>query len=459
MIKIKNIQTIFIVLFAFLAFISKAKAGDSTTTPETTTATSTPQVLSIQTPSIPPIIASVKLAKEQLANVTLNHELLAVYKKNTKKLLRYDLGNKDIALAILDPITNSTYITIGRQKGKTMVFPDTNVDVKLIKFNGVNSKFQVNRPAGGKIVALKYLISNPESGSKAKIEAGLSPSIYVPFSSDFSQPDVLTYGANYLNSIITQVTNELKYLPSNSIPGKEITQAIPPALIKALVYAEHTDTGQVLYGNNTQGTIDQLNILFALNEGDAYKYSVSSAGARGIAQFMPGTYKGLVDRHPEAGLIKDFVEGMSDHKNSIKAMYMLLDDYAGTVRVKAANSFAEGRVFEYGAASYNGGTTRVARAVNTFGTDWNLNNSNRVGVLQTQVNTLTSQVKSLKAKIKKAGKIEKASLQTELSSTQNQLAVATDQLTNYKSAILRNETVNYLNKIYKVIQFFNDQQI
>ncbi len=450
------------ILVLFFALTTQVKAENSTTVPIATLYnlnSSTTPSSTLTAPILPPIISAVKEAKEKLSSVILNHQLLPVYKKNTKTLLRYNLGSKDIALAIQDPTTNTTIITIGRQNGKKMIFPDPAVDVSLIRFNGVNSKFQVRKPAGGKILALKYLISNPESGSKAKIEAGLIPSLYVPFSNDFAQPDVLKYGADYLNGIITQVTNELKYLPSNSIPGKEITQAIPPALIKALVYAEHTDTAQVLYGNNTQGTIDQLNILFALNEGDTYKYSVSSAGARGIAQFMPGTYKGLVERHPEAGLIKDFVEGMSDHKNSIKAMYMLLDDYAGTVRVKAANSFAEGRVFEYGAASYNGGTTRVARAVNTFGTAWNSDQSGPLNSLRTQVNTLTSQVKNLKVKIKKANKTEKAILQTELNSAQNQLATASNQLTNYKSAILRNETVNYLNKIYKVIQFFNDHQI
>lgn len=458
--KNKIISSFILVVFSVLA--SQASAENNTTTPIATlynlNSTSTPET-SLPAPVVPNIILAVKEAKEKLSSVVLNHQLLPVYKKNTKTLLRYNLGDKDIALAILDPQTNTTIITIGRQNGKKMVFPDPAVDVSLVKFNGVNSKFQVNRPVGGKILALKYLISNPESGSKAKIEAGLIPSLYVPYSNDFAEPEVLKYGADYLSGIISQVTNELKSLPSNSVPGKEITQAIPPALIKALVYAEHTDTGQVLYGNNTLATINQLNILFALNEGDTYKYSVSSAGARGIAQFMPGTYKGLVARHPQAGLIPDFVQGMSDHKNSIKAMYLLLDDYAGTVRVKAANGFAEGRVFEYGAASYNGGTTRVARAVNTFGTDWDSDNTNRVGALQTQVNTLTAHVKNLKAKIKKANKSEKTSLQAELNTAQDQLATATHQLTNYKSATLRNETVNYLKKIYKVIQFFNDQQI
>jgi hypothetical protein len=441
-------QKVFLVLFAILLLSPFQNVfADDTAASTVATATTTPaSIFGLQTPAVPPIIAAVKAGKEQLANVTLNHALSPVYKKNTKTLLRYNLGSKDIALAILDPSTNSTVVTVGRQNGKSIVFPDTAVGVKLVKFNGVNSKFQVNMPAGGKIVALKYLISKTESGSKKNIENGLSEAVYVPYSPDFVQPDVLAYGASYLDGVIAKVTEALKPLPSYSIPGKTLTDAIPPAMIKALVYAEHTDTTQVLYGNNTQATIDQLNILFALNESDTYKYSVSTAGARGISQFIPSTYAGLVKRHPEAELIPDFVAGMSDHVNAIKATYLLLDDYAGAVRVKASNGFAEGRVFEYGAASYNGGTTRVARAVDLFGATWNLDKNG-------EINTLQSEINSLKAKIKKtADKKAKAALQS-------QLAKATTDINILKPAALRNETVNYLAKIYKVIQFFNSQQL
>lgn len=461
---------LFFSLFIFSLILPITVLADSaTTTSDSLNASSTASslatstqgsILGLQAPAMPAIIAAIKNAKALLISVTLNHQLLPVYKKNTKKLIKYNLGNKDIALAILDPSTNNTIITVGRLNGKAMVFPDPAVDIDLIKFNGVNSKFQVNKPAGGKVVALKYLISKKDSGSKKSIESGLSEAVYVPYSSDFAQPDVLAYGANYLDGIIAKVVKDLKYLPSRSIPGKDLTDAISPALIKALVYAEHTDTSQVLYGNNTQGTIDQLNILFALNEGDAYKYSVSTAGARGIAQFMPSTYASLVKRHGEAGLMADFVAGMSDHQNAIKAMYMLLDDYAGAVRVKAQSGFAEGRVFEYGAASYNGGTARVAKAVNTFGTDWNADRSGQINALSAQAASYKSQTASLKAKIKKTSdKKQKAALQAELKTAQSQLADASNKLDEMKSASLRNETVNYLNKIYKVIQYFNDRQL
>ena len=424
----------------------QAKAGS-----ETPASSTQPQVLGLKASPVPPIIAAVSEAKTKLGEIALNHSMIPVYRniknkktgKTAKTISGYKLGDKDIALAILDPGTNQIITTVGRLNGKKMLFPDPAVDVKLAYFNGVNSRFRVNVPANGQVVALKYLISPKESGSKAAIENSLYEAVYVPYSQNFNDPAVLSYGADYLNGIIARVAKDLENTPSRSVPGLTITQAIKPALIKSLVYAEHTDTAKILKGE-IQNTVDQLNSLFALNEGDTYKYSVSSAGARGIAQFIPSTYSSLVSRHSDADLIPDFIAGMSDHKNSIKAMYLLLDDYAGAIRVKASLGFAEGRIFEYGAASYNGGTSRVAKAVNLFGENWNLDRS-------AEINSLKSDIRWLKSKIKKtADKKIKSALNSQLSS-------ATSKLADLQAGSLRNETVSYLQKIYKVIQYFNTQ--
>ncbi len=467
--KLKIFILIFAVTILFFT-INQPVLADQATTSTSTVSQISPTTSTDQpsgTPTVPLLISQINQAKTILAGIHLDHTLSPVYKniknkktgKTTKTLTSYNLVEKDIALAILNPATNSIVTTVGKQNGKTMKFSNTEVSVKLTTFNGVNSKFHVSVPEGGKILALKYLISNPDSGSKAAIENGLSEAVYVPYSSGLNDPLVLQYGADYLNNIISNVAASLQNLPSSAVPGQTVTQAIPPAMIKALVYAEHTDTAQVLRGD-VQTTINQLNILFATNQGDAYKYSVSSAGARGISQFIPSTYASLVQRHSDVGLIPDFVAGMSDHTNSIKAMYLLLDDYAGTVRVKAAQGFASGRIFDYAAASYNGGTTRVARAINAYGPDWNIDHAQEINSLQSQVNNLTSQVKSLKAKIKKTtDKKAKSSLQAQLNSAQSQLSSTSSQLSTLQAATLRNETVNYLSKIYKVISVFNNQVI
>src|SRR5579864_4360705 len=71
----------------------------------TITSSSTPMVLGLQAPIVPPLISEIKQAKLQLEAITLNHALAAVYKttknkktgKTTKIISKYNLTNKDIA--------------------------------------------------------------------------------------------------------------------------------------------------------------------------------------------------------------------------------------------------------------------------------------------------------------------------------------------------------------------------
>jgi hypothetical protein len=418
--------------------------------------TSTTQ--SVTPTTTPPLIEKIVAAKNQLLNINLNLSLVPVYKKNSGKLLRYELGSKDIALAILDPVTNNIIITTGKQNGKSMNFEQSLAKVKLTKFNGVNSKFKVELPENGIVLALKYFITPTESGLKTKIENDAYQVTYTPFSENLNQQGVVEYGEKYLNDVLTMVNNDLFGLPSHSIPGKTITDAIPISMIKSLIYAEHTDTYSAL-NNNLDSSINQLNILLATNLGDTYKYSVSSAGARGIAQFMPGTYKSLVKRHPSANLIEDFTAGMSDHKNAIKAMYLLLDDYAGTVRIKTTNGFLENKIFEYGAASYNGGTTRVIKAINTLGNNWHQDPNEQKIVIQKQINSITADIAKLKSEIKNPSNSPiKPELQERLKTLQKSLAEQKKLLAALKNIGLRNETVNYLKKIYTVIQHFESKK-
>ncbi|MDE2311519.1 MAG: hypothetical protein KGJ93_00310 [Patescibacteria group bacterium] len=449
--------------FPFLALADNASTTASTTPPATAVATASSTSIGLQIPSVPPLIAQIQNAKQLLEAVNLNYAISPVYKKAkaTKKnpkpkayISSYDLWAKDIALAVLDPATGQIGVTLGMQTVKTMKFADPNYDIKLTYFNGVNSRFAINKPAGGTILALKYLITGPESGNRTAIVNALSPVIYVPYSDQLNNPLVVKYGEDYLNGVIEQAAAELKFLPSQAIPGETLTQAIPPAMIKALIYAEHSDLS-----GNAQDGVNRLSILFATNGPDTYKYSVSNDGfaSRGIAQFVGSTYTSLVQRHPEAGLMGDFKFGMEDHVNSVKAMFLLLDDYAGSVRQQATSSFLTARVFDYGAAAYNAGTTRVARAVATFGDNWSQDNSAQINGLQSQVNSLNAQVKSLKTQIKKAkDKKSKAALQSQLNSASGELNQITGQLQALQAASLRNTTVNYLQKIYRVIPLFND---
>ncbi|GAC1413934.1 MAG: hypothetical protein NVSMB66_6680 [Candidatus Doudnabacteria bacterium] len=415
--------------------------------------------------TVPNIITKIKEAKALLASVNLSYNLVPRYsgKKKKKVLSSYQLQSKEIVLAILDPASNKITLATGTQSGsgRSMSFNDPNVNVKLVTFNGVNSRYQINSPANGVIVAEKYMISVVESGSKNAIVNGLSQIIYVPYSQGLGNNDVYAYGANYLTNVINTVARDLQGMPSNSVPGKSITEAIPPSMIKALIYAEHTSYAASNM-SEAQNSFNQLNVLFAANEADTYKYSVSNDGyySRGISQFIEPTYESLVHRHGNSGLIGDYKTAMADHRNAIKAMYLLIDDYAGDVRVRAPSGFTSGRVFDYGAAAYNGGTTRVARAVEDFGQNWNADRNGQAHSLENEVNALNRQASGLKKQIKKTkDSAAKAALRSTLAQVQGQISSDNDQIDKVYSSTLRGGTINYLNKIYSVIQYFNQQQI
>lgn len=421
-------------------------------------------------PAVPPLIERVKEAKNLLGKEKLNYALSSYYKnaaakkksKNTKQVLAgYSLSAKDIALAILDPSSGQIKIAKAMQKGKQFEFPDKNFSIENIGFNGVNTRFAVNKPADGIVLALKYLITRSEKGSKAQIQKGMEQAIYVPYSQKLNSPEVSAYGERYINSVIKKVSEQLKNIPSQSVPGSAVTQAIKPPIIKALIYAEHMDTNEFLFTPDTKTLIDKVNVIFAGNEGDTYKYSVSSANARGITQFIPSTYKAVVARHPEANLIADVVAGLSDHVNAVKAEVLLIDDYTAAVHSRIQADFNPAYAHDYGAASYNGGVVRVARAVQSHGRDWYSDNSAKVAEAQSQVNSQDSAVRSLKNQIKKVGKDKKkkAALNAALAKEKAKFRELSAKLSEMRSGTLRTETVLYLEKMHKLIQIFNSEDI
>ena len=409
--------------------------------------------------AIPPLLQHILDAKQQLQIVALGHTLVAKYKTNKKKvkvLTGYAIGTKDAALAVFDPNSNHIGIVKGTLSGQKFSFGDSYYALRQIGFNGVNTRFQVTTPAGGIVVALKYLLSNPDSGSQTAIEAGLQPVIYTPNSPELNTNDLAIYGGQYLDSVMNTVAFELSYVQSVSVPGEKLTDAIKPAIIKALIYAEHTNTSEFSDSTaNIQDIINQLNVSFAIDQADTFKYSVSTSGARGISQFIPSTYNGVVARHPNANLIPDATIGLSDQVNSIKAEYLLMDDYIVAVHARVASDFNPAFVYDYGAASYNGGVARVAKAVETFGANWDVDHAAETANLQTQINGQQAGIKTLKSQISKALGATKKDLNAQLATESSTLADLKNQLASIKTSALHGETISYLNKMHKLITIFN----
>ena len=153
-------------------------------------------------------------------------------------------------------------------------------------------------------------------------------------------------------------------------------EPIDPAVIdvaERLCHVEHTDHKRFLT-EDSAALFDEIRTLYALNAGDTYRYSVSSAGAGGMVQMIPPTYQGVREQHPKAGLKADFVAGMRDHANATQAMLLYMQDTWDYLRrqeeVAAALEGGLATQAELLAAGYNSNPMRLPKYLARGGPAW-----------------------------------------------------------------------------------------
>jgi hypothetical protein len=106
--------------------------------------------------------------------------------------------------------------------------------------------------------------------------------------------------------------------------------------------------------------------LYALNEGQTYRYSVSSAGAGGMVQMIAPTYRMVRSRFPNAALMPDFVEGMRNHVNATQAM----NDLAASPTITDALQTGIATQEQLMAAGYNSNPAKLSGYINRGGENW-----------------------------------------------------------------------------------------
>jgi hypothetical protein len=151
---------------------------------------------------------------------------------------------------------------------------------------------------------------------------------------------------------------------------------IDPALVDAaerLCFVEHVDHKRFKRESHPV-LLDEIGALYALNGGDTYRYSVSSAGAGGMVQMIPPTYQAIRAQFPRAALKADFVEGMRDHANATRAMLLYMQDtwnfLARQDEVKAALSTGIATQADLLAAGYNSNPRKLPGYIARGGSNW-----------------------------------------------------------------------------------------
>ncbi|NNF00810.1 MAG: hypothetical protein HKN25_17475 [Pyrinomonadaceae bacterium] len=114
--------------------------------------------------------------------------------------------------------------------------------------------------------------------------------------------------------------------------------------------------------------------LYALNQGQTYRYSVSRAGAGGMVQMIPATYRMIRSRYYRVGLMPDFVAGMRDHVNAAQAMLLYMqmtwNDMTANSTISKAMYNGIATQEQLMAAGYNSNPARIPKYIRRGGAGW-----------------------------------------------------------------------------------------
>lgn len=251
--------------------------------------------------------------------------------------------------------------------------------------NGVNVQYQVVSPPGYQVLANRFPIFDDSPGEIGSFPP--SEEVYVPYNDSFRTVDIVSSGREYLNNVVNEALDELRQQGVRSVTNNGlVANLIDPEELKNIAIIEHVDATDFERAANKQMVVDKVFTILGTNKEDAYRFSGSSKGALGLAQFMGTSYQGIRLRYPAANLLKDFKAGMADHVNAFKAMALYQDSsnssLAKVVQEKITSDPNElSKVMaEVRAAAYNGGPVRVKTALSKFGSDWQVASSKSYGL-------------------------------------------------------------------------------
>ena len=187
--------------------------------------------------------------------------------------------------ASLDTVTSKVhFITLPKalflQKGAQANITSsegTLLSLRVLRANGVNTAVTIFDPTGRSLAPL--VVQYPvERGGRF-----LEMAYYTSAHPALLSPDVIKSGQSYVRTMIDLAAKRLQ-LKAIKIDPQILDVA------ERLCAVEHTDHDRFRRENRI-ALFEEIFALFALNELDTYRYAVSTAGAGGMVQMIPATYR------------------------------------------------------------------------------------------------------------------------------------------------------------------------
>ncbi len=278
-------------------------------------------------------------------------------------------GGSFVVLAVLDRQTSQVdLISVAKDlfltKGAKLYTTSQGgraVNVTIVRANGVNTAVRVSDAATGKELTpltVAYPIVKGGVLTEVAYYNSAHPGVLVS--------DVATAGQTYISTMLDRAVNEL------AAGGVHVSPDIVD-VAEHLCVVEHTDHKRFMSEPHAD-LLPEIVALYALNKGNTFHYSVSTAGAGGMIQMIPRTYDSVRQQHAAIPLHTDFVTGMRDHGNALKAMLLYMNDtwtnLAASSEVQDALRTGIATKPELLAAGYNSNPARLPMYLKNGGANW-----------------------------------------------------------------------------------------
>jgi hypothetical protein len=354
---------------------------------------------------------------------------IKVGRRKYKQVPIMGIVERQMAIAVMDSKGEIQIVrAIKKEKGKGFEVLTPGVILSMRKANGINSDIACIQPANGKVLAVRYPVSNENNRFGAGGE--VIQAIYTPFSPEIRTEEVVKVGMKIQSEFIDKAFDRLKSrdVTSAAFAPKKVTEVIPKQILRVLLINEHIDPSLFKSEGLARSLSEQVLTIIATNRDRAYAYSISSAGARGLVQMIPSTYALMLRKYPLAGLNPNYSSGMVDPVNAIMAQILLCD--ADWQSIATRKKISKEEIGPYLAAAYNGGVGRVLSILGDDEVGWmdDPDANNR------PTKTVTYRV-PVKVRVR-----QKNSRRTRLKTV-----FVTKQ---YTQAIFRNETSNYIKQYH-----------
>src|SRR5438128_7987857 len=256
-------------------------------------------------------------------------------------------------------LAKQTFLTKGTELSLTTA-QGLPIQLRVVRANGVNTAVTIFDNRNRSLIPLVVEFPIERRGVFREM------AYYTSAHPALLSPDVVKAGQTYVSAMVDLAAKRLR---ERSSP---VAQNIVD-VAKRLCVVEHVDHDR-FRNENRIALFEEIYSLYALNELDPYRYSVSSAGAGGMVQMIPWTYALMRQRHPGVGLNPDFVVGMRNHGNALEAMLLYMqdtwNDLVANEDVEAALAAKLATTNELMAEAYNSNAAKLTEYIRRGGPDW-----------------------------------------------------------------------------------------